>query len=75
MAVVNDSLKHNHQSEIVEKLCAEGYILGFASVEELKASTPRIKEYLKNGPTKTYQRPKESLLNKLIFGNHDRKLA
>ena len=38
VAVSNPTLLHNHQSEIVEKLDKEGYVLGFTSVAQMAAS-------------------------------------
>jgi len=35
IAIANDTLAGNHQTELISKLHKEGYILGFDSVGEL----------------------------------------
>lgn len=69
VAVANNTLAGNHQTELVEKLHAEGYILGFESVDALKASPSKLLALLRGElKLQKYQRATKSILNSLVFG-------
>ena len=72
VAIANHTLAGNHQTELVDKLSREGYLLGFRSVDEMRENKDRLREYLRGDKEmREYGRPQTCLMNSLIFGKSD----
>jgi UDP-N-acetylglucosamine transferase subunit ALG13 len=69
VAVANNSLAGNHQTELIAKLHQEHCILGFNSVPELRQGQDQLLRLLRGEvPLQKYARASKSVLNQLVFG-------
>ena len=67
IAFVNESLKDNHQVEIVEALIKKGTISGFISLSSFSAkSLDNMIQKEKERTSAPFAKPKYSILDKLI---------
>lgn len=65
IAVVNDTLLNNHQSELFDKLVSEHYIVGYNSPARIMEDIGKLRNYL-TVQCKKYMAPSICILNQFI---------